>query len=125
VAEGELSQRERRWFVDARGIDRRLGISSHTELGLIVLSLWSGETCTATFQLPVTEAPRLIGTLADGLAEGLPAPDAAPRAVTPPRWRTRLARLRRAGRGRSRRTPAVPDATGPRLTLVRGADHAD
>jgi hypothetical protein len=118
VAQGELSRRERRWFDDARGIDRRLGVTTHPDLGLIVLSLWTGETCTATFQLPVTDAPRVIGTLADGLAEGMPLPDPAPRNAIPPRRPSRLARLRQLTRRRSRRAPVVPDATGPHLTLV-------
>ena len=34
-----------------------------------MLSMWHGDTCTATFQLPSEDAARLIAHLADGLAE--------------------------------------------------------
>ena len=34
----------------------------------MVLSLWSGGTCTGTFRLPVEDVPDLIDALRDGLA---------------------------------------------------------
>ena len=33
----------------------------------MVLSLWSGGTCTGTFRLPVEDVPDLIDALRDGL----------------------------------------------------------
>lgn len=61
----------------------------------MVLSLWTGDTCTATFRLPMADAARLISSLADGLASGLPeAPTTA--VVSAPRgWRAWVARIRR------------------------------
>jgi hypothetical protein len=55
-------------FLDARGGDRALRVSWHGEAGLVVLSLWSGDTCTGTFRLPVEDVPDLVDALRDGLA---------------------------------------------------------
>ncbi len=57
------------WFADKRGIERRLKVSWHPEHKLFVLSVWDHDTCTATFRLPVGEAPRLIKALADALGQ--------------------------------------------------------
>lgn len=38
-------------------------VSLHPERGLIVLSLWVGATCRASFQLPLDEAVRLSEVL--------------------------------------------------------------
>jgi len=57
------------WFADDRGIERRLKVSWHAEHRLIVLSVWREDQCTATFRLPLAEAPRLIAGLADALAQ--------------------------------------------------------
>jgi hypothetical protein len=55
-------------FLDARGAGRALRVSWHGEADLVVLSLWSGRTCTGTFRLPVEDVPDLIAALRDGLA---------------------------------------------------------
>jgi hypothetical protein len=55
-------------FLDPRGSGRALRVTWHGEAGLVVLSLWSGGTCTGTFRLPVTEVPDLIDALRDALA---------------------------------------------------------
>jgi hypothetical protein len=55
-------------FLDARGSGRALRVSWHSEADVVVLSLWSGGTCTGTFRLQVEDVPDLIDTLRDGLA---------------------------------------------------------
>jgi len=55
-------------FLDARGADRALRVSWHTEADLVVLSVWRDNVCTASFRLAVDEVPDLIGTLTAGLA---------------------------------------------------------
>jgi hypothetical protein len=54
-------------FLDARGGDRALRASWHTEAGLVVLSLWHGNVCSGSFRLSVDEVPDLIDMLRDGL----------------------------------------------------------
>ena len=56
-------------FLDARGGDRALRVSWHTESGLVVLSLWHGNVCSGSFRLAVDEVPDLIDLLRAGLAE--------------------------------------------------------
>ena len=59
--------------VDARGGARALRVSWHPEHGLVVLSIWRGDTCAATVQVDSTEVPHLVDVLVRGLAAG-PAP---------------------------------------------------
>ena len=54
-------------FLDARGGDRALRVSWHTEAGLVVLSLWHGNVCSGSFRLAVDEVPDLIDMLREGL----------------------------------------------------------
>ncbi len=54
-------------FLDSRGHGRAMRVSWHSEADVVVLSLWSGGTCTGTFRLPVEDVPDLIDTLRDGL----------------------------------------------------------
>ena len=56
-------------FLDARGGDRALRVSWHTESGLVVLSLWHGNVCSGSFRLAVDEVPELIEMLRAGLDE--------------------------------------------------------
>lgn len=69
-------------FVDSRGSDRAMRVSWHAEVGLVVLSLWREDRCTATFRLPVAEVPALVHALVEGLAHS--ADPHAPRAAFPP-----------------------------------------
>jgi hypothetical protein len=55
-------------FLDARGSGRALRVSWHGEADVVVLSLWSGGTCSGTFRLPVQDVPDLIEMLRAGLA---------------------------------------------------------
>lgn len=54
-------------FLDRRGADRVLRVSWHAEAGLVVLSLWSADRCTATFRLPMAEVPDLGNAPVSGL----------------------------------------------------------
>jgi hypothetical protein len=94
MAEEGLLYGERVWFSDARSRLRRMGVSSHPEAGLVVLSFWVGDTCTATFRLPMADAAPLIASLADGLASSV-TPRPVVVAPAPVRgWRGVLARIR-------------------------------
>ena len=53
--------------LDARGRDRALRVSWHTEAGVVVLSLWRDNVCSGSFRLAAEEVPELIGTLQAGL----------------------------------------------------------
>ena len=61
----------REWFADPRSADRRMQVTCHGEAQRVVLSIWQGNACTATFQLPLADSPRLIAHLADCLSLGL------------------------------------------------------
>ena len=54
-------------YLDARGGDRALRVSWHTEAGLVVLSLWHANVCSGSFRLAVDEVPELIDLLRSGL----------------------------------------------------------
>ncbi|MER6951688.1 hypothetical protein ABT294_47490 [Nonomuraea sp. NPDC000554] len=54
-------------FFDARGQERCLRVTWHE--GTLVLSLWRGEMCTASFRMPMDDVGRLLDTLDDGYAE--------------------------------------------------------
>jgi len=63
-------------------------VTWHDDQRTTVFSIWHGDACTATFQLPVEDNARLIGHLADALSN---AATAEPRLVDPPpRWWARL-----------------------------------
>jgi hypothetical protein len=55
-------------YIDARGDERGLRVSWHTEADLVVLSLWRDNVCTGSFRLAVEDVPDLIATLTAGLA---------------------------------------------------------
>ena len=57
-------------FLDARGNDRALRVSWHSEADVVVFSLWRDNVCVATFRLAIEDVPQLIGTLTEGLARG-------------------------------------------------------
>jgi hypothetical protein len=54
-------------FLDARGDERALRVSWHTEADLVVISLWRDNVCAASFRLAVEEVPELIDLLRSGL----------------------------------------------------------
>jgi hypothetical protein len=106
MAEEGILYGDRVWFHDKRSRLRRLGVASHAEQGIVVLSLWIGDTCTGTFRLPTADAARLIASLADGLVAAIPDVPAAVVVAESRGWRAWLARLRR--RGRRRLAEVVP-----------------
>jgi hypothetical protein len=55
-------------FLDARGDERALRVSWHSEADLVVLSIWRDNVCAASFRLAVEEVPELIELLRTGLA---------------------------------------------------------
>ena len=59
--------------VDARGGERALRVSWHPEHGLVVLSIWRGNTCVGTVQVDSAEVPHLVDVLVRGLA-AMPGP---------------------------------------------------
>ncbi len=86
----------RQWFADARDDGRRMEVSWHSDEGLVIVSLWHGSICRATFRLPVEQAPALIQTLADTLGDAVrAAPSTGPTG--------RQTSLRAMGRERVRR----------------------
>jgi hypothetical protein len=54
-------------FLDARGDERALRVSWHSEADLVVLSIWRDNVCAASFRLTVEEVPELIELLRTGL----------------------------------------------------------
>jgi hypothetical protein len=69
VGELDLLGTVDQWFADPRSPSRRMRVRWHDEQRLVVLSLWHGSECTATFRLATAEAARLISALAEGLVE--------------------------------------------------------
>jgi len=59
----------REWFVDARDDGRRMELSWHAGERLVIVSLWNGAVCRATFRLPVERAPDVIHVLAAALGD--------------------------------------------------------
>ena len=66
--------------VDARGGDRALRVSWHPEHGVVVLSVWRGNTCVGTVQVETAEVPHLVDVLVRGLAAGVDPPAERPAA---------------------------------------------
>ena len=66
-------------FVDQRGDSRALRLAWHAESDVVVLSLWQGDRCSGSFRLAMSEVPRFVQALVDGLgdAANLPAAQAA------------------------------------------------
>jgi hypothetical protein len=55
------------FFLDTRGDARSLRVRWHHTDGLVLLSLWRGGECTATFRLSIDEVPTLVEALRAGL----------------------------------------------------------
>ncbi|MCY7397158.1 MAG: hypothetical protein LH468_13600 [Nocardioides sp.] len=53
--------------LDARGVERVLRVSWHTDHELVVLSLWRDNVCAASFRLAADEVADLIDVLQAGL----------------------------------------------------------
>ncbi len=46
-------------------------VTTHPDEGIVVISIWHDDRCTASFRLPMTDCARLIGVLATGLNDQL------------------------------------------------------
>jgi hypothetical protein len=57
-------------FFDTRADGRTLRLSWHEASGTFVLSIWHHDTCTASFRLDSSEAPRLLYAVSSALASG-------------------------------------------------------
>lgn len=57
-------------------------VTWHEAAGIVVISLWQGERCRSTFQLPIEEAAALVAVLTSALGDAI-ASAGSPR--TPPR----------------------------------------
>jgi hypothetical protein len=102
MAEGLPLASAMMWFDDPRTPVRRMRVAWHPEAGVVVLSLWAADQCTATFRLPVDRAADLIHLLVDAVADGPSPPQLAPTSVSV------RERLRRVLRSLSRRNPIAP-----------------
>jgi len=67
-------------FFDYRRPDRSLRLSPHPDAGVVVLSIWNGGICQATFQLPGDQVAMFVDTLRS-IAPPEPVPPGPP---TPP-----------------------------------------
>jgi hypothetical protein len=56
-------------FFDLRDGGRSLRVAAHPSEHILVLSIWRGRTCAATFQLDRDTARELIKTLGENLGE--------------------------------------------------------
>ena len=63
-------------FDDVRGEDRSMRFTYHREHNAVVVSLWLGRVCRATFRLPAAEVPRLIAMLSEVTAPAESSPPA-------------------------------------------------
>ena len=62
-----LLPRQGGWHLDTKRPGHYLRVSGHPEAGIVVLSIWRGEHCIVTHELPVGEVPDLIALLAKSL----------------------------------------------------------
>lgn len=71
-------------FFDRRRADRTLRLTPHPDAGVVVLSIWNGGVCQATFQLPGDQ----VDLFATTLRHTSPASEAAPDGAGPEVVRT-------------------------------------
>jgi hypothetical protein len=90
------------WFTDPRTPVRRMKVAWHPDAGVVVLSLWAANHCTATFRLPIDRAPDLMHLLVDAVADHPSPPQPEPMSLSV------RERLRRILRSASRRNPIAP-----------------
>jgi hypothetical protein len=63
-------------FVDLRGEERTMRVSRHPNASVVVVSLWTGRTCRASFRLRAEDVPRLVAAFESPAVEpSRPAPD--------------------------------------------------
>jgi len=57
------------WVHDVRGEGRAARVSAHAEAGVVVVSVWNGDTCTATVRLAPEGVLEAVTALTRGLVE--------------------------------------------------------
>jgi hypothetical protein len=62
-------------FDDVRDNGRTMRVSHHAEVGVVVVSLWAGGLCRASFRLRTDDLPRLMTVLGE-VDLSAPAPEA-------------------------------------------------
>lgn len=85
----------RQEFHDARDDGRSMEVSWHSEEGVLIISLWHGSICRATFRLPIEEAPVLIQAIADAQGNADRSMSASNRTDGPSLPETRRRRVRK------------------------------
>lgn len=73
-------------LLDQRGSDRALRVTWHDDAddgAVVVLSVWRGDRCAASFRLAAGEVPVLVDALVRGLAEA-PGTSSRPSAASAP-----------------------------------------
>ncbi len=81
----EMAERSRSWRVfapDTHRQDQHLRVTWHREIGEFVISHWRNGICVATTRLDPESAARVIGLLAEGLADAASTPP--PTSQAPP-----------------------------------------
>jgi hypothetical protein len=71
-------------FADVRDADRTMRVSQHRDSGVVVVSLWAGRTCRASFQLAVGDLPRLLAAIGQPEASTSPVLPEASTSPAPP-----------------------------------------
>jgi hypothetical protein len=82
-------------FHDARDNGRTMEVSWHSEEGFLIVSLWHGSICRATFRLPIEESPALIQAIADAQGDADRSMSTPERTDRPSRPETRRQRVRK------------------------------
>lgn len=105
----------RHFFLDARNDGRQMEVTWHEEAGVVVLSLWQGETCRSTFRMPIEDAPALIAILSSALGDAITISRSGrpERGVVPRRRMDRATRILGVLRGWVRRNRADVVALRP------------
>jgi hypothetical protein len=65
------------WHVDPKRPGHYLRVSGHPEAGIVTLSVWRGEHCIVTHEIPTSDIPDVIGLLAKALVSADDAPQAS------------------------------------------------
>jgi hypothetical protein len=65
------------WHVDPKRPGHYLRVSGHPEAGIVVVSVWRGERCIATHEIPTSDVPDVIGLMAKALVPADEAPQAS------------------------------------------------
>ena len=109
--EPSVATRRRVLITDARSDGKHLRVTWHRDRGLFVVSIWHDDVCTGTVQVPIADAPQLIGLFVDGLAQRATDPTEGRRPRRSP-GASVLDRLRRwLRRPRRDKPPSVRPAT--------------